>query len=116
MYLFDFLVSELETATLFLSERGERVGWVFMAVFLQSLLTEQLELMVPSVRARWEIEQGGKLHSGAVISCLWLYVCSQWANARSGRLYEAWHKDFLLYFPPLLHTCTGIRQSPATVN
>lgn len=46
MHLFDFLVSELLTAALFLSEKGERAELVFMVVFLQCLLIELLVLMV----------------------------------------------------------------------
>lgn len=48
MHLFDFLVSELLTTALFLSEKGERAGSVFMVVFLQCLLIELLVLMVRS--------------------------------------------------------------------
>lgn len=38
MQLFDFPVRELWITTFLLSERGERAGSFFMAVFLQSLL------------------------------------------------------------------------------
>lgn len=69
MHLCDFLISELQTTTLFLSEKGERTGLGFVVVFLPSLLTELLVLTVCSMRPQWESETGGKLHSMALISC-----------------------------------------------
>lgn len=65
-------------------QREERAGSVFVVVFLQSLFTELLVLIVRSMRA-----PGEKLHGGAVTSCFWLYISSQWANRRPGRLHEA---------------------------